>query len=269
MEKRITIQIADKDRHTELALLLQSLRTQTYQAWDVIILDECQTPIMSSHFLNALINRVKFEGHCVYVTNNNLSLGVCNARNLLIERDYFDNPLVCRLDDDVVLEPDYLEKMIKVIDAGYDIASGVTPLMAHPELIRKTSVIGDIINKKEFNDKGEITKHGDDCGYCYDKEKIIRTHEFRSNALMKKEVVEKIKYETNLSPTGFREEGFFSFRAIAEGFTIGVNTTAIAYHFAAPFGGVRSNDYQQRVMSDDMYFKKWVKEFYNKLRGKL
>ncbi|GAG87709.1 unnamed protein product [marine sediment metagenome] len=84
---------------------------------------------------------------------------------------------------------------------------------------------------------------------------------------MKKEVVKTIKYENNLSPTGFREEAFFSLRAKWAGFQIGVHTGAIAYHLQSPSGGVRDKDYAARVQSDDEYFKKWAKEMYNKNGG--
>jgi GT2 family glycosyltransferase len=261
---RVTMHIAVRERATELALLLQSLRTQTFKDWDLVILDGNSQPIETNHFLMSMINRIKLEGHYVALFREILNLGVCNARNKLIELDYFDNDFICRLDDDVVLEPDYLEKLLKVINNGFDIASGVTPLLGNQIIKRNSKFIGAIINKKIINKAGEITYYGDDCGFQYIDERIIEAHEFRSNALMKKEVVKKIKYETNLSPTGFREEAFFSLRAIKEGFRIGVNTAAIAYHIQCPSGGVRSNDYAQRVNSDNEYFKKWTKKLIKK-----
>ena len=265
--KRITIHIATRDRHSELALLLQSLRTQTYRYWDLVIGDESQTPVNNCHFLVSLFNRIKLEKHYVNTFNNDLKLGVCNIRNKIIENDYFDNPFSLRLDDDVILEPDYIEKLLKVIDLNFDIASGVTPLLGASNLSRDIGQIDGIINKKVLDDKGNIIVHGDDCGCMYNSEKILLAHEFRSNALIKKEVTDRIKYEINLSPVGFREEAFFSFRAQMEGFKIGVNTKAIAWHLVAPSGGCRFDDYGDKVVSDDRYFKKWIKEKYK--QGKL
>jgi len=264
INKRISIHIAIKERASEPALLIQSLRTQTYQDWDLVILDGNKIPLATNHFFISLINRVKLERHGVNIIKDDLNKGVCYARNKIIKEDYFNNPFVCRLDDDTIIQPDYLDKLMVVIKSGYDIASGVTPLLGYPELIRSTKKVKPIINKKEFNTKGEITKYGDDCGYAYLEKEIISTHEFRSCALIKKEVIEKIQYEENLSPTGFREEAFFSFRAIYAGFKIGVHTGAIAYHIACPSGGVRSTDYGIRAQSDDNYFKKWVKKLYKK-----
>jgi len=258
---RVSIHICTKDRHTELALLLQSLRTQYFKNWDLVILDESQTSILNNNFLPHLLNIIKMEGHHVNIIKNELSLGVCNARNKLIEEDYFDDcNLKLRVDDDVILEQDYIYKLLMVIDAGYDIASGVTPNANQPIMERDVKHVKPIINKKLVDEKGELITYGDDCGYGYMTEDIIPAHEFRSNAIMKREVVEKIRYPSNLSPVGFREEGFFSTLALIEGFKIGVNTKAIAYHLRTPFGGCRFPDYTEKVISDDAYYKKWLKE---------
>lgn len=258
--KRTTIHVCTKDRPSELALLLQSLRTQTYQAWDLLILDDGQNDLSNNYFIQCLLNRIKIEGHYVHVYKNKTTMGVCFARNKCIEIDYFDNPYNCRLDDDVILDPDYLEKLLKVISKGYDIASGVTPMIGQSDVILPVEV--DKLNVKKFNKQGDIIKYGDDCGYQYSESKILPADEFRSCALMKKKVTDIISYPNNLSPTGFREEAFFSLSAKWKGFKIGVHTQAIVWHFATPSGGVRSEDYQQRVNSDNTYFFKWAKKMY-------
>ena len=45
----ICILINTKDRHSEVFGLLQSLRTQTYQNFSIIIRDESQTPLSTHH----------------------------------------------------------------------------------------------------------------------------------------------------------------------------------------------------------------------------
>ena len=262
--KRISIQIATRDRPSELGILLQSLRTQTYKEWDLVIVDDGTMNIMATAYIPLLLNRMKMEGHCVNIIKNDLHIGVCHCRNLAVEKDYFDNDYIARLDDDVIIEHDYLEKLIKVINAGYDIASGVTPGMSYPTIERKTSHVKQFINKKEFDKEGTLTRHDDECAYGYEEETITPTHEFRSNALMKKEVANKISYPDNLSPVGFREEGFFSTKAIIEGYKIGVITSAIAWHFQTPSGGCKHPDYGGKVQSDNNYFVKWNKQLFVK-----
>ena len=261
MDNRITIHICTRDRHSELGLLLQSLRTQTYQEWDLIILDDASgSPILQCQFLIALLNRIKLENHKIKIIRNDQSFGCCYARNRCIDEDDFDNELCCRLDDDIIMGGDYLERLIKVIVSGYDMASGVIPLLQVPEIKRDTKFVKPIINKKEFDKEGNIIKYGDDCGFCYIQDEIILTPEFRTNCLYKSEINKKIRYPHGLSNVSFREEAYFSFSAILEGYKIGIDTGAICYHLQTPSGGNRCPDYQEKVKLDDESFRKWTKK---------
>jgi len=261
MNDRITVQMTSRDRHSEVALAIQSLRTQTYQNWDLILQDDASgTPMNMSHFLMNLINRIKLEGHRVKLIRNNRSDGVCAARNNIIENDDLENTFVLRCDDDVILESDYLERLMKVIEKGYDMASGIVPVVGSPELERESKFLGPMINEHQLDEEGNLIGNKDECGYSYLQTGIHPTHQFRTNCLYKQEVQEKVKYPKHLTTVGFREEGFFSFSAIIEGFTIGVDTGAKAYHLITPSGGVRREDYNQCVQLDDESFKKWIKE---------
>jgi len=263
---RITVQVCSKDRHSELALLLQSLRTQSYQEWDLMILDDASgSPISGCGFLMALTNRIKLENHKLKIIRNDFSKGVCMARNKLIESDTYNNPLVCRLDDDVVLQYDYLERLVRVIEQGYDIASGVTPLMSYPEIKRANKFIDKIINKHELDKEGNLILNRDECGYCYEDEGIYLTHQFRSNALYKKEITDNgVRYPDILSFVGFREELWFSFRSIIKGYKIGVDVQAIVYHFQTSSGGTRCSNYFDNVKLDEETTKKQISKWYKK-----
>ena len=265
MENRITIHICTRDRHTELALLLQSLRTQTYQNFDILICDDASgSPIISAGFITALITRLKLENHKIKLIRNGESFGCCYARNRCIEEDKFDNPLTFRCDDDVILETDYIEKLMVGIMMGYDMVTGVIPLLGHPEIKRKVEFVIPIINKKEFNDKGDLIRYEDSCGYCYSEDKVILTSEFRTNCLYKSEINKKVKYPINLTTVSFREEAFFSTESILLGYKIAVVTGAISYHLQTPSGGNRCPDYTEKVKIDDETYRKWMKKQFQK-----
>ncbi|MHA1868733.1 MAG: glycosyltransferase family 2 protein [Candidatus Heimdallarchaeaceae archaeon] len=265
MKNRITIHICTRDRHSELFGLLLSLKYQTIQNFDILICDDASgNPIINCYFITLLINRMKLEGHRFKIIRNPNSFGCCYARNRCIEEDDFGNELTMRLDDDVILEPDYIEKLLVVINKGYDMASGVVPNFGVPEMKRKNKFIKPIINKKEFDKNGNIIKYADDCGFCYLEDEIIQTDEFRTNCLYKSEINKKIKYEPNLSHVAFREEAFFSTRAILEGYSIAVRTGAIAWHLQCPSGGNRCSDYNEKVKIDNETYYKWMKKMYQK-----
>ncbi len=262
---RVTLHICSKDRHSELALLLQSLRTQSYQDFDIIILDDSSgTPVMNNHFLNAVMTRMKLEGHKFKMLRNEQSFGCCAARNKCIDEDDFDNEYTFRCDDDVILESEYILGLLHGIDRGYDMMTGVVPLLSQPEMIRETKNLTPIMNEHKLDDKGNLILNRDECAFCYDNPGIIPTHQFRTNCLYKSEINKKVRYPDNLTTVAFREEGFFSFGAIIEGYKIGVNVKAVCWHLQTPSGGNRRADYNECVQLDEGTWRKWVKGKFDK-----
>jgi len=266
MNNRVTVHICTKDRHSELGLLLQSLRTQTYKNWDIVLLDDASGGhVLQCQFLGALFARIKLEGHKIKFVRNEISQGCCAARNKCIDEDDFDNAYTFRCDDDVILEPDYIERLLNVIaKGGYDLASGVVPLLAQPVIKRKLEFIKPIINEHKLDDTGALVMNKDDCGFCYLEEVVIPTHQFRTNCLYKSEINKKVRYPDILTTVAFREEGFFSFKAIIEGYKIGVDTGAVAWHLQTPSGGNRRPDYAECVKIDEESWRKWIKKEFDK-----
>ena len=268
---KLAVLICLKDRPSELSLLLQSLRTQTFQEFDVFILDDRSgTPLNRYHFFNCLVTRIKSENHRIFLKVTDFPHGVSRARQAIVDLamkkgnyDYF-----LRVDDDVILESDYIERLFKVIE-NYDIASGVTVPMQIPVFRREPKYLKGIINRVILDEEGDYIMNGDDCGYKYIESMILPAHHFRSCALIKKEVHEKVKYwPTKLSKHGFREEQIFSYKVLMNGFKIGVDTGAINYHQLTPSGGERFPDqvdltkFNQKILVE---FTKEHKEELNKL----
>lgn len=263
---KVTIQLTTKDRHSEIALCLQSLRTQTFQDWDLILLDDASgTPLNTHHPTMSIINRLKLENHKVKLLRNDISNGVCGARNKLIDEDTYNNEYVLRLDDDCLYEPDYIERLINVIDKGYDIATGIVPLMAYPEI--KRDVVPNPICLHRLDNEGNLIERRDELSYSYNYDKIVNCHQFRTNALYKKEITDNgVRYPDTLSKTGFREELWFSFQSLMKGYKIGADLNAVSYHLQTPSGGTRSAQYSENVALDENTTNKWIKKNKDKLK---
>ena len=270
MSERVTIHITSRDRSSELAIVLHSLLYQTYKAFDVIILDNAYgTPIAGNFkFIHDVIGRLKIRGHGVGLLRDNVSYGVCKARQRLIDEDMFsDNPLILRLDDDESLEPDFIERLVKVMNEHSDagLVSGVTPNLSGPDFVKKAEFENNVINEVRLDAEGNIVHYADDCGILYDKSVVLRAHNFRSNALMKREMFTKgLSYPRGKSLSGFREEAHLSFDAILMGYSIWIDTGAIAYHAHALSGGCRAPDYIQRVQMDERSWQEYVKTKFKK-----
>lgn len=277
MRDRISIEICNKDRATELAILLHSLRKQTFQDFDIIVLDDSSgTPPMQIKFVQDIVQRLKLEGHGVKFLRNNISYGVCKARNRLLDEDPWKEctNFVCRLDDDVILEPDYLKRLIEVMSMNSDcgIASGVTPLFCGPDFKRETKFVSPIVNKIELDNDGNIVKYADDCGFSYmdNGVNVLVAHQFRSNAVIRREIINKgLRYELGLTNVGFREEAFFSLRALMMGYKIVVDLQAVAWHSPCASGGCRYPNYSQMVQLDDDVMRRWVKNNYLEIKKAL
>jgi len=263
----IDIMVVSIDRPTEIALLLQSLRTQTHKEWDLYIMDDRSgVPYPNHHFIISLINRIKLEGHHVTVWRNDIRYGVTKLRQKVVDKimEEGKGEAILRLDDDNILEPDYIERLVNVLNQGYDIASGLVPHIAIPFIKRETRFVKPFIADIILNEDGSIKSFGDDCGCEYIEKEIIPSPHFRSMALIRKKVHEKVKYEDNLGFCSFREEEFFSFKAIIEGFKIGVDTGAIAYHLCTPSGGERTPEFQNNLQYNHNRLNEFTKELFKK-----
>lgn len=257
---KLIINVCSRQRAGELGLLLQSLRTQTYQNFDIYLLEDDQEgkSFMDFYFIQMLVIRLKLEGHKVFYERTPFNFGVSKSRQYLVDKSLekgYDYTL--RLDDDVIIENDYIERLMKLTDK-YDIISGVTPPLT-PSFIRDSDKI-NIADEFIIDQEGNIKLDMDDCGVLYTGEKVVDCHHFRSCALIKRAVHEKVSYNSRLSKHGFREETLFSLKALIEGFKIGVDLQAKAWHLNCPSGGERFQDQQQLAIFNLQQLKDWVKE---------
>ena len=255
------IHISSKDRAGEVGFLLTSLMAQTYKDWDLVILDDgSKDPLQGFYFIQYLVNRIKYEGHDVNVLRNNEASGVSMARQKLVDWHLANSKCeyILRLDDDIILQPDYIEQLAKGIDAGYDLMSGITTPMNPPNTVRNIKNVEPIIGYCGLNKDGELIANFDDCGFMYNENKILLSPHFRSCALYTRKIHEAgVDYHSRLSRNGFREEQIFSFKAILAGFKLGVNTAAVNFHLMTPSGGER--DTMNMTQFNQQQFEETVK----------
>jgi len=269
--KETAILINTLNRVTELSLLLQSLRTSNYQDFDIFILDDkSNTPNENYHFFNCIVNLLRSEDHKVFIKYNEFTLGVTKARQAIVDwaLSIEDYKYLVRLDDDIIIEKDYLGKLKYVIEEeGFDMSSGVTVPAISPTFIREPIFKGNIINRVILDEQGNYIANMDDCGQEYTDRVILPAHHFRSCCMYRSEIHKKANYlPTRLSTNGFREEQIFSYRVLMAGFKIGVDTSALNRHLICPSGGERPTmnmvPFNQEILKD---FTKENKDELNKL----
>lgn len=222
------------------------------------------TPLHVYHFLQNLLTRITLEGHRLHLDRTEFPHGVSKARQKIVDNvKKFDYEYYLRVDDDCILEPDYIERLFKVIEQGYDMATGVTVPFG-PTFKRDPKHLKGVVNRIILDEEGNFLFNGDDCGMPYTNSLILPAHHFRSCALYKAKIHEKVNYTpTKLSLNGYREEEVFSLKMLMEGFKIGCDTLATNYHLMTPSGGERNTmnmaPFNQQMLNE------FVKEHKDKL----
>lgn len=264
MNPKISINICTKDRVTELTLLLQSLRNQTYKDFDIIIVDESQTPLFNYHFFNSMVMRLKLEGHNVIVKRS-MSPGVVANRNQAIKLS--ETEYCLRIDDDSICDKNYVEKLYNLIKKSKKTGAtgGVVPMFGDADFVRNSNLL-TIFDEIRFNNEGDITKLTDNGGFQWQPYKILPTHHLRSSFIFRKKAAEEVKlFSAEYQGSAFREETDFCLKLAYKKYKMFTDTGAICWHLRAPSGGLRTPDYLQSLQICEQHFREKFKKKYKKL----
>lgn len=298
-EERVTIQILTRERHPYLACLLASLENQTFKNWDLLILDnnDAGMEIMNNHLINSILNRIKYRKHKVILARGrqdiNKNIGL--SRNAIIEID--KNPIGCRIDDDSILDPGYLQKLHDVLTGkivpGFEYTGkiaavgGVVPpytgaiAMCYPpkifNQIKKEEVhhkwfwLKKELGLKEGFKKGEeyynIGDPIDDGGMHYPEDTIVDSDHLRSSFMYWNEIIKEVGGHPSSDDTGFREETILSLKLRDKGYKLLTNTGAIAWHLWAPnLGrGTDARTHQKKIHNNELKFQREHREMLRRL----
>lgn len=266
----LTIGIPVKDRPVELALLLQSLLNQTFQRFRVLLVNECQeTDFLSENStVQGLIKLLERSGSPVtIVQGDQKGPQYCGQRIL----EHAATELIFRLDDDVVLQPDCVEKLLAVIAEGYD---AVGPIYLDPQrptedqVIPEGTSLEDRMKVGRVYWKDELFLSGILQVNLHPNAEPVPVEHLNSGFLYRKSAACKAGgYFLDYSVVGHREETDISYRMFRTGARLAVAPAARAYHFHPAYGGIRETKGQQMRQSlwdrDEMIFRErlrgWMK----------
>src|SRR3990167_3664055 len=304
-ENRLAIHILTRERHEYLAVLLESLRQQTYNNWDLFILDNNDAPYNCRNvpLLVSMLTRIQYEKHNVNmilpisdIYKKNIGL----SRNILIEASK-EYKWAVRVDDDSILDRNYLEKLWKIVLSHHAIAvGGIVPTYQSPDIykyppkifnqIKRTNVperylvlskkypeLGGFTNEtEEYYNVGEPI---DDGAFRYHPNylNIIPSHHLRSSYLFSLSAINEIGGFPSSDDTGFREETIASIKLLEKGYKLYTNTRAIAWHLWAPnlgrgytsntstSKGYSPQDHEKKILKNEITFQRNYREIMRKL----
>ncbi len=104
-------------RKIGLAIVLSSLLGQTFTDFDVIVSDQTEDDdaYLESIEIQTLMRALRWSGHKVTLHRHLPQQGMAEQRNFLVEQS--QAPYVHFLDDDVLLDPAVMERMLSVLQA--------------------------------------------------------------------------------------------------------------------------------------------------------
>jgi glycosyltransferase involved in cell wall biosynthesis len=141
----VDVLIPSYNRKTGLAVVLSSLLGQTFQDFDVVIADQSddETEVLQSVEIQTLVHALRWHGRRVRLRRNLPRQGMAQQRQFLLEQS--SARYVHYLDDDILLDPPVMERMLRVLQeegcgfvgcaaTGLEYLGDVRPHQQHIEL---------------------------------------------------------------------------------------------------------------------------------------
>jgi len=154
------IVIATRNRLDDIVNCLKSLEKQTTQPDELIIIDSSDTPLNKQKKFNTTFSQKNFN--TVKLTYKHTARGAAYQRNVGIKLS--SSEIIHFFDDDVILEPTYLEKMNKVFQNNPHYAGGMGNIENIPKklktwwvMLRKLFLLQMIYSSGKFTWSGMPT----------------------------------------------------------------------------------------------------------------
>jgi GT2 family glycosyltransferase len=244
----LIVTIFTYNRPEYVAANLLGLKGQTFNAFDIMIVDDASPQIVRENPMVAnIISRLEDEGHKVYHHRMAENGGISKARKEATKNINKNWKYCFDLNDDHFLEPDCIEKMMATItmDEKIGVVGSCTPMIFwdRSTLIRNYDDFKLKLNKITFNSGGgpEFNR-GVDYVYLKEGRMIVTpiTIDHASQFIYRTGIVSVEDLPSGYSNVGFTEETDFSLRFRKAGYLLMFQPNAINWHMLSPKGGIRA-----------------------------
>ena len=242
---KVTIGIPTLDRPEQLVCLLTSLTYQTYGDFDIIIVsqsteDDALLDNGPNSTKRKLLNVLKHRsnGSVKHSIVNKEAIGAAAAHNIVLYRSR--TPYILRVDDDIILEPTFVEKLLATIEANQSIGA-VGGIYLDPNQPNDQYYDTEIKNK--IIDGGMTIR--DDTGGCqtlrHRDERMMRVSDLYSTFIYRKDaMIQAGGFFEKYGRACYFEDTDGSYRIYMEGFILLVDPWAVGWHFKSLTGGSRT-----------------------------
>lgn len=243
----VTVEVSTLNRYfTTLPACLASIATQTRKPEKFVLYDDGEQKelreISPYRELFQLLEQVGIQIE-TFVTPR---LGLAMNRQHALESATTD--FLLRLDDDHVLEPDTIEKMLKVMED--ETIGAVAPLVHHPGNVHPLpngieGKVSDVFNgtNLQWHDWNSGPREVEHLYSCY---------------MYRVEAGRKAGGYPKLSPVSFREDSWFSMKLKRAGYKLIVDPSIKVWHLQQSTGGVRAFTDGSLWDADNKLFLEWL-----------
>jgi len=230
---RLEVGIVTHNRQDYLACLLTSLLAQTYQNYDVFIMDnDTDESMINNKLIMSLLRRFEVSGHTW-----RLWRGSPNVSFPISHQTIFNSTkckYVFKLDDDLILENTCLERLMAQIKSDDNIAAvgGIflqpaAPIEAQHLPPNVTPTMNVLYNNVQW--------------YKQPTNAIIDAEHLYSSYIYRRRYMDEIGgFPQNLSKLAFREDTITTHKMYKKGHKLCIVPDAILFHFQNSSGGMRA-----------------------------
>ena len=240
--ERLAIAIPTRNRHAHLAVTVGALLQQSYPNWMLVINDSSDVPVESSDLLSVLFTLVRRAGHDLRILYTDSGFDRHQAAMEAVPRGI---ELVVRMDDDLMPEPSFLEKVARpflIFPERPLAATGGCYPEPHQKPLRLEACLRDPRWVRDLH-APEWPHHGWRLqGHYYQEHQILEVGSLMGHAICyRRSAARKVGgwAVEGYSRQAHREESDMCARLAAAGFGTMVTTAALAWHLYAPAGGSR------------------------------
>ena len=266
---KFTLIVCTYMRPNSLLKLLKSVNKQTLYPNDILIIDGSK-----NNDTESIINKNSFN-NLYYFKINKSDRGLTKQRNFGIDKVCETSEIVCFLDDDVILEPDYFEQIIKtytkfpdaIAVGGYitnEVSWELSDNKSKPTKFYFDGWMRDEPSRFKLRKKLGLMpdvssgwmpsfSHGRSISFLPPTEKVYEIEQLMGCAMSnKKQIYETIRFSTYFEGYGLYEDADFSLRLAKHG-KVYVNTNAKLSHHHESSGRPNPFKYGKMVIRNGWY----------------
>lgn len=237
-DEPIAVTIATRNRPVYLTALLTSLALQTHPRWSLVVNDQSDVPVTENDTVRDLLMLLESLGHATHVFR---STEPRDRYQRVMEAAPAGVELIVRIDDDVIVTPTYLEKIVAPLAffADRPIAA-VGGCLPEPHM-RDAHPLGRRLADPDWIPRAERPTWRLQ-GHHYTTREVITVDSLWGCSMCyRRSAAAAVGGWTvaGQSEQIFREDSDMSARWRAAGYELLVTTDALGRHLVAPSGGSR------------------------------